>query len=110
MAHIINLATQTLITTQSKSKYYSPADEDAHLPDLASQDCDEVGLVQAITAKAWSSSQHKVLFNTIQEQNRVKALQLLLDMKVRWGSTFVMLSRAESQQKLSLYVLLVLTS
>lgn len=110
LAHIINLATQTLIATRSKSKYYSPADEDAHIPDLVSQERDEVGLVRAITVKARSSSQRKALFNAIQEQNKVKGLQLLLDMKVRWGSTFAMLSRAELRQKLSIYVLLALTS
>ncbi len=56
---------------------------DAHIPDLVSQERDEVGLVRAITVKARSSSQRKALFNAIQEQNKVKGLQLLLDMKVR---------------------------
>ena len=52
LAHIINLATQSLILTRSKSKYYSPDVEDAHLPDLNARDRDEVGLVRAISVKA----------------------------------------------------------
>ena len=104
LAHIINLATQALIATRSKAKYYSTTDEDAHIPDLTAHNRDEVGLVRAISVKAWSSSQRKALFKTVQEQNSVKALQLLLDMKVRWGSTYVMLSRAESRRKVSIYM------
>ncbi|KAF8234650.1 hypothetical protein L208DRAFT_1260824 [Tricholoma matsutake] len=42
LGHIINLATQALITMYSKSKHYNPADPDA---DLAGPECDEVGLV-----------------------------------------------------------------
>ena len=34
-------------------------------------------------------------------QKGLKELQLLLDMKVRWGSTYVMLNRAESQKDVS---------
>ena len=74
-----------------------------HIPDLTAHNHDEVGLVWAISVKAQSSSQRKALFKTVQEQNSVKALQLLLDMKIRWGSTYVMLSRAESQWKVSIY-------
>jgi len=104
LAHIINLATQALIATRSKAKYYSAADEEAHIPDLTAHERDEVGLVRAISVKARSSSQRKALFKSIQEQNNVKPLNLLLDMKVRWGSTYVMLSRAESRQIVSVYV------
>src|ERR1700737_3757472 len=34
LAHIINLATQALISTRSKAKYYAPDTDDAHIPDL----------------------------------------------------------------------------
>lgn len=101
LAHIINLATQSLISTRSKSKYYSPDTEDAHLPDLNAYDRDEVGLVRAISVKARSSAQRKELFRFVQVQEKVKPLQLLIDMKVRWGSTYVMLTRAESRMKVS---------
>ena len=59
---------------------------------------DEIGLIRAICVKARSSSQRKELFKTIQVQNRHKPQQLLLDMKVRWGSTYAMLNRAESNK------------
>ncbi|KAG6838738.1 hypothetical protein C0991_009086, partial [Blastosporella zonata] len=44
-----------------------------------------------------SSSQHKALFKEIQLRDGSKSdtLQLLLDIKVRWGSTYVMLNQAK---------------
>ncbi|KAF8230107.1 hypothetical protein L208DRAFT_1283531, partial [Tricholoma matsutake] len=47
---VINLATQALITTYSKSKHYNPAKPDA---DLARPEHDEVGLVRAICVKVF---------------------------------------------------------
>ncbi|KAF8147659.1 hypothetical protein B0H34DRAFT_803273 [Crassisporium funariophilum] len=82
-----------------KAKYYDPNTEDLHVPDLeAEADCDEVGLIRAITVKARSSLQRKELFKSIQEEDHKPPLQLLLDMKVRWGSTHSMLLRAESRK------------
>ena len=49
LAHVINLATQMLILTDSKSPHYDPKQPDAHIPTL----CDEVGLVRAIVVKVW---------------------------------------------------------
>jgi hypothetical protein len=46
LAHIVNLATQKLISTKSKAKYYSTHEEDV-LDD---------GLVRAICVKVWCSS------------------------------------------------------
>lgn len=53
LAHVINLATQAVISTYSKAKHFDPANPDAHEPntDLNSLTCDEVGLVRAITVK-----------------------------------------------------------
>ena len=51
LAHIINLATQALITAQSKSPHYDPKKPDAHLPDITAAVRDEVGLVRAISVK-----------------------------------------------------------
>lgn len=50
LAHIINLATQALISTHSKSHHYNPADPEA---DLSSDDIgrDTVELVRAICVK-----------------------------------------------------------
>jgi len=44
LAHVINLATQALIATYSKSPYFDPKNPDAHVPTSR----DEVGLVRAI--------------------------------------------------------------
>ncbi len=122
LAHIINLATQTLISTRSKAKYYSADAEDDHIPDLDAFERDEVGLVRAVTVKvsaylfldmsavfslcffqARSSAQRKELFKTIQSRAGKSPKQLLLDMKVRWGSTYVMLTRAETLKKVSFH-------
>ncbi|KAN0113570.1 hypothetical protein V8E52_007634 [Russula decolorans] len=43
LAHIINLATQALISTHSKSKHYDPAEPDADL--TVGNGCDVVGLI-----------------------------------------------------------------
>jgi hypothetical protein len=47
LAHIINLATQTLISTYSKAPHFDPTNPEAHVPTSR----DEVGLVRAIAVK-----------------------------------------------------------
>lgn len=49
LAHVINLATQMLISTYSKSPHFDPKEPDAHVPTTR----DEVGLVRAIVVKVW---------------------------------------------------------
>jgi hypothetical protein len=39
----------------------------------------------------------------MQEEKKLPALQLLLDMKVRWSSTYVMLNRAEDRREVINY-------
>jgi hypothetical protein len=51
LAHIVNLATQALIATRSKSKYYNPHELEGHIPDVEAFEHDEIGLVQAIVVK-----------------------------------------------------------
>ncbi|KAF8233520.1 hypothetical protein L208DRAFT_1266521, partial [Tricholoma matsutake] len=72
LAHIINLATQALIAMYSKSKHYNPADPDA---DLTGPERDEVGLVRAICVKIFICGTKTIH-------------QLLLDMAMRWSSTY----------------------
>ncbi|KAF8068608.1 hypothetical protein FPV67DRAFT_1668686 [Lyophyllum atratum] len=75
LAHIINLATQALISAQSKSKYYNPhsEDKDEHIPDLDVFDCDELGL-------ECSFAQRKEPFKVVQLRSGVaQPIQLLLD-------------------------------
>jgi len=48
LTHIINLATQALISTRSKAKFYSGDPKDGHIPDMTGTDRDEIGLVHAI--------------------------------------------------------------
>ena len=118
LAHIINLATQAVISTHSKSKFYNGNPEDDHLPeDVGGAERDEIGIVRAICvkvrsspllhacisnmkiSKARSSAQHKETFKSIQYCRKEQPLQLLLDMKVRWSSTFMMLTHAESRRQ-----------
>jgi hypothetical protein len=55
LAHIINLATQAVISTYSKSKHYDPADPEADLTGPRMEHGrDEVGLVRAICVKVCS--------------------------------------------------------
>ena len=49
--------------------------------------------------KARSSAQRKEAFQAVQRRRNVPAVQLLVDMKVRWSSTFIMLTRAESRRE-----------
>lgn len=51
LAHIINLATQVLISTRSKAKYYNPHNIDEHTPDVDALERDELGLIRAISVK-----------------------------------------------------------
>ena len=52
--------------------------------------------------QACSSAKRKQLFADIQKRGGVTTpLQLLLDMPVRWSSTYVMTSRAELNRKVN---------
>jgi hypothetical protein len=102
LAHIINLATQAIISMYSKSKFYNGDPEDNHTPeDVGASECNEIGIIRAICVKAHSSAQCKEAFKAVQYRNNMPPIQLLLDMKVRWSLTYVMLTRAESRQRVS---------
>jgi hypothetical protein len=65
-------------------------------------DRDEVGLVRSIVVKERSLAKRKEMWRTIQIKADVKRpMQLVLDMKVRWSSTYVMLHRAESLKEVT---------
>jgi hypothetical protein len=102
-----------LISTYSKSPHFDPKQPDAHVPTSR----DEVGLVRAIVVKVHiitspekkissltagqecSSSKRKEMWRTVQiKANNMPAVQLILDMKVRWSSTYFMLDRAERKK------------
>ena len=52
LAHIINLATQAVISTRSKAKFYDGSPDENELPeDLGAADRDEIGIVRAICVK-----------------------------------------------------------
>lgn len=101
LAHVINLGTQQLIGTYSKSVHYNPHDPHAHEPDMSLKvDRDEIGLVRSICVKERSSAKRKELYRNIQIKANVSLpTQLLIDMKVRWSSTYVMLNRAKSNKQ-----------
>ncbi|KAJ6487449.1 hypothetical protein C8R47DRAFT_1216224 [Mycena vitilis] len=96
----INIATQKLISAYSKSPHFNPREPNAHIPDTSVAMRDEIGLVRAITVKERSSAKRKDLFKTIQSRHQSDpaeiAKQMVLDMKVRWSSTYAMLDRAYS--------------
>ena len=101
LAHVINLATQTLISTYSKAPHFDPKDPEAHIPTSR----DEVGLVRAIAVKERSSSKRKEIWKTVQLKAGVaRPVQLILDMKVRWSSTYAMLDRAERNKTVRIYM------
>ncbi|KAF5340659.1 hypothetical protein D9611_007287 [Ephemerocybe angulata] len=87
LAHIINLATQAVLTTYSKTEHYDPANTGALDAALETEGAlgakrDEVGLVRSATVK------------DLQVRKGVKTPRtLLLDMKVRWASSYIMLRR-----------------
>ncbi|KIJ92703.1 hypothetical protein K443DRAFT_113182 [Laccaria amethystina LaAM-08-1] len=67
---------------------------------VVGRDRDETGLVCTITVKEHSSSQRKQHFKDIQVHDGVQIpKQLILDMKIRWGSMYAMLNRAEKLKK-----------
>lgn len=114
LAHVINLATQALISAYSKSSHFDPKNPEAHVPTSR----DEVGLIRAIAVKvcirplmlflkSWkqiliqerSSSKRKAMWKTVQSKGGIaKPVQLIIDMKVRWSSTYLMLHRAEGKK------------
>ena len=51
LAHIINLATQAVISRYSKSKYFNPENPNDDLMSLTTYHRDEVGLIQTIAVK-----------------------------------------------------------
>jgi hypothetical protein len=63
-------------------------------------DRDEIGLVHSICVKERSSAKRKDLYKNVQVKAGVShPTQLLLDMKVHWSSTYVMINRAESSRQ-----------
>lgn len=53
LAHVINLATQSFLSTYSKAPHYSPHDLKGHEPDTSQHidDRDEIGLIRTICVK-----------------------------------------------------------
>jgi hypothetical protein len=118
-AHVVNIGSQELIGTYSKALHYTPHSPQAHEPDTTKQDNhDEIGLVCAICVKVCShslqrvyhriflkehlSAKQKELYKQVQTKAAVVSpTQLLLDMKVWWSSTYVMINRAESNKEAS---------
>lgn len=118
--HIINLATQAVISAYRKSKFYGKDPEEDITPDDAGMiEREDIGIICTICIKvclfilsiclhfrneyiqAHSSAQRKQDFKTIQYRHKINPIQLILDMKVRWSLTYVMLTHAESRQCVS---------
>ena len=57
LAHIINLATQAIISTRSNAKFYDGSADENELPeDLGATERDEIGIIRAICVKVCSIS------------------------------------------------------
>ena len=100
-----------MISARTTSRYYNGDPADDHIPeDIGDTERDEIGIIRAICIKvqdffislcpvligwlqARSSSQRKEAFKDIQRTLDFTPVNLLLDMKVRWSSTYVMLYR-----------------
>ena len=115
LAYVIDLAMQMLILTYSKSPHYDPKQPDVHIPVVH----DEVGLVRAIVVKVWvilyilcpnlislttiqkcSSSKQKEIWKTIQiKASHKQVVQLILNMRIWWSSTYMMLDQAEQKKE-----------
>ncbi|PSR76351.1 hypothetical protein PHLCEN_2v1847 [Hermanssonia centrifuga] len=75
LGHVINLATQAVLNTYSKTPHFDPANPENHIPETA-------GLIRAICVKERSSAKRKETYHTIQVREGIdKPRQLLLDMK-----------------------------
>ncbi|KAF7372312.1 putative AC transposase [Mycena venus] len=99
---------RVLISKYSNATHFDPKQSEAHLPDTTAPLRDEIGLVRATTVKACpecSSPKRKQIFKELQLKicraadssanvGVFVAKQLILDMKVRWSSTYYMLLRA----------------
>ncbi|KAG1818515.1 uncharacterized protein BJ212DRAFT_1479523 [Suillus subaureus] len=88
LAHVINLATQTLIATYSKALHYNLHDLKGHEPTTQ----DEIGLIQSICVKE--------MYRSVQIKAGVsQPTQLLIDMKVQWLSMYIMLNCAKANKE-----------
>ena len=73
LAHIINLATQAVISTRSKSKYYSGDPEAETVPeDVGTGDRDEIGIVRAICVKVCLSFIHWPFFTYLWNRHALR--------------------------------------
>ena len=121
LAHVINLATQALISGYSKTNFFDPTQPEAHEPEsLEHFDRDVIGLIRAITVKViiilstlslidilWkvgSSAKRKQKFKSLQGEPLASQKTLLLDMKVRWSSTLKMLKRGSDLRPVNNFV------
>jgi hypothetical protein len=78
LAHVINLAMQTLISTYSKAPHYSPHDPKGHEPDSSQKTSrDEIGLVRSICVKVCQLVLHPclMLYTVVLTTNRSVHLQ-----------------------------------
>ncbi|KAG1735245.1 hypothetical protein EDD22DRAFT_852395 [Suillus occidentalis] len=85
----------------NKAPHYNPHNPHAHEPDLAQRvNHDEIGLVCSICVKEHSSVKWKELYRTVQTKAGVSLpTQLLIDMKVHWSLTYIMLNYANCNKQ-----------
>ncbi|KAJ7909869.1 hypothetical protein B0H13DRAFT_621635 [Mycena leptocephala] len=86
LAHVINVATQKLISEYSRSPHFNAHESKAHIPDTSAPMRDEIGLVRMIAVKECSSSKRKDPSKRIQLRHQTDpaeiAKEMVLDMKM----------------------------
>ncbi|KAG6888672.1 hypothetical protein C0992_007879 [Termitomyces sp. T32_za158] len=75
LAHVINLATQCLISTYSKTPHFDPKNPEAHVPTAR----DEVGLVRAVAVKHINTFIDELRWEESDSSRRDKIRALRLD-------------------------------
>ncbi|KAK2464572.1 hypothetical protein APHAL10511_003430 [Amanita phalloides] len=92
LTHVINLATQSLISTYTNAPYFDAKNPNVHMPTTHNK----VGIVHAIAVKECSLLKWKEMWRMIQVKAGVaQPVQLVLNMKVQWSSALFMLDQAE---------------
>ena len=108
MAHVINLTVQEIL----KNIKAGDAQEEDELLELVSQeeqeDDDNVEIIpklRRLIVKIRSSPQQKEKFARRCKFFSIQLLNVILDVKTRWNSTYLMLDRALKLQEVSSFII-----
>ena len=103
LAHIINLTCQEIL---KNIKAGEAQDEDEILKEISNgnDDINVIPKLRKLIVKIRASPQRKERFNRQSNLYSGNSLNLILDVKMRWNSTYLMLERALKLQEVSNFV------